>query len=683
MEAFTKRYVQHPLIRENAVEYRDYQVNLANVSFGKNTLAILPTALGKTIIALLLTAEVLRKKGDAKVLVMAPTRPLAHQHKRTFAGLMNLPETAFVALTGTQRPEVREAIWAGDARIYFATPEVVRNDVDEGRLDIGSFSLIVFDEAHRAVKDYPYTSIAKAYVERSAYPMIFAMTASPGSTEERIMDVCRNLFIEQVFVKDESDPDVSPYINRVDINWVRVKLPPSYAEARSVIEEMLGRRLNWLAEKGFLQRAGSVSRKDLLELGDRLRHELDSNPSREDRGKLFQAIKVQSEAMSIYHMKELLETQGAVPLRSFMARIEREEKSSHTAIASDELYPRLVAVLERASEDHPKVGALVNIIREQLRENPLSKVIVFTQYRETVQHLVEVLQGIEGARVGRFVGQASREWDKGMSQDEQLQALRELEQGSINILVSTSIAEEGLDIPSVEHVIFFEPIPSEIRYIQRKGRTGRRGPGKVTILFTESSLDSAYLFSSIRKAKIMKEIVRRINSKLQPILRRLPSFPEGQEQQRNNVPAPGDVEREIRSASEDAYMKLMEVGSDGMAPEELRSYLASLGYSDGVANVALKRLISSRKAVIFSGRAMTVSALRSAGRDIREITIEKVFPGSAVAIIDGRWRARLEPANFNGPPSLIKKGSRFLASVELYRENGVLMVKVKDVERRL
>ena len=50
---------------------------------------------------------------------------------------------------------------------------------------------------------------------------------------------------------------------------------------------------------------------------------------------------------------------------------------------------------------------------------------------------------------------------------------------STSSLVATSIAEEGLDIPEVDLVVFYEPIPSEIRYIQRRGRTGRKTAGNV------------------------------------------------------------------------------------------------------------------------------------------------------------------------------------------------------------
>jgi len=77
--------------------------------------------------------------------------------------------------------------------------------------------------------------------------------------------------------------------------------------------------------------------------------------------------------------------------------------------------------------------------------------------------------------------------------------------GEINVVVATSVGEEGLDVASTDLVIFYEPVPSEIRTIQRRGRTGRNRPGRVVILMAKGTRDEAYYYSSLRKEKTMKE----------------------------------------------------------------------------------------------------------------------------------------------------------------------------------
>jgi len=111
----------------------------------------------------------------------------------------------------------------------------------------------------------------------------------------------------------------------------------------------------------------------------------------------------------------------------------------------------------------------------------------------------------------RFVGQATRrDGDVGLSQSEQVQILKDFREAKFNVLVTTSIGEEGLHVPDVDHVIFYEAVPSEIRLIQRRGRTGRTRPGKMTVLMSEGTIDEAYYWSSKRKEQQMQRILETV-----------------------------------------------------------------------------------------------------------------------------------------------------------------------------
>jgi Fanconi anemia group M protein len=169
--------------------------------------------------------------------------------------------------------------------------------------------------------------------------------------------------------------------------------------------------------------------------------------------------------------------------------------------------------------ENPKVKELVKVLEGQLQAKPDSRLIVFTQYRDTVNALLKALNNNSRLKVERFVGQGEREGDPGMTQEQQREVLEKLRDGEINVLIATSIAEEGLDIPEVDHVVFYEPVPSEIRYIQRRGRTGRRVAGKVTILIAEDTVDEAFYWSSISRARKMKKIISQLNRKLPELLK--------------------------------------------------------------------------------------------------------------------------------------------------------------------
>ena len=702
-----QKHFEHPLIWPGKVEFRLYQKRIAEIASERNTLVILPTALGKTVISAIVAANILYNYRDAKILVMAPTRPLVMQHRETFLRILKLRERDTAVLTGRTPADHRAAFWHGESRIYFSTPQVVRNDLIEGRLNLENFMLLVFDECHRAVKEYAYTDVARTYVMQARYPLILGMTASPGSDLKRVHEVCRNLYIERVEFRTEEDPDVKPYIHPIEIEWRRVNLPREYLVIKAHIRNMLDRRLNWLISNGIIKRKPEyVTRKCLIEAGDELRFMLEAESVEEERGRLFAAIINQSLALTLFHMLELLETQGVHSLRAFMEKVEAEkgEKHSYAVLVNDPDYKSLKMLVWSAAPEHPKAELLKQIVRDQLLRKPSSRMLVFTQYRDTASHLVEQLKGVLGVRVERFVGQASKLNDKGLTQEEQAERLRMLEDGELNVLVATSIAEEGLDIPAVDHVIFYEPIPSEIRYIQRKGRTGRKAPGKVTILATNESLDMIYFYASRKRVEKMRRIVETLNLKLPTILRRHakpqpnPLTPHEiaeldreavrvevePEAVKTEVEAVRDFNRKAARVARIAYIKLLERGAEGLTVEQLSRDPELEWASPNVLRAALGMMVNEELvAEVEAGRYAVASAAKPKVGRVYVVEVEKIYPGSAVVLVDEKWRARLEPGDYEGPVSLIKKNSRFKAVAELYRMNGVLHIRVKDVVQKL
>ncbi len=706
LNLYSRRYIEHPLIRPRTVEYRLYQKRIADIAYTRNTLVILPTALGKTVISAIVAANILYNYRDFKVLVMAPTRPLIIQHRNSFLKILKIRECDVAILTGKIPPSRRGFIWDGEARIFFSTPQVVRNDLIERRLNLEMFGLLVFDECHRAVKEYAYTDIARYYVDQARYPLILGMTASPGSDLKRIMEVCRNLYIERVEFRSEYDPDVKPYIHPVKVEWRRVNLPHEYAWIKTIIRSMLNRRLGWLYEHGIIKRRPEyVTRKNLIEAGEELRYILEESIE-EERGQIFTAIMNQSLALTLFHMLELLETQGVYTLRRFLEKIdhERGEKHSYAILTGDPEYETLKAYVEKTKIEHPKAVLLERIVEDQFSRNPSSRIIVFTQYRDTAKYLAEKLNRIPNVKAERFVGQASRLNDKGLTQEEQTERLRMLEDGELNVLVATSIAEEGLDIPAVDHVIFYEPIPSEIRYIQRRGRTGRRAPGRVTILAANESLDMIYLYASRKRTEKMKRIIHDINSKLQTIIRkrqRPPPDPMTEEELKaideelikvkvepedlkTETETLKEINREITRISRILYLKLLERGREGATINQILSDMEFEATPANTLRASIDILI--KKGLITEvapGRYAVSSAVKQTGRRVYEIMVERIYPGSAVVRIDGRWRARLDPYDYKGPRELIKKNSRFKAAAELYRMNGRLCIRIKEVTQIL
>jgi len=506
--------VEHPLLRPGEIRALPFQLDLARVGLDEDLLVVLPTGLGKTVIAALVAVEVLRRD-PGKVLVLAPTRPLVQQHADSFARwLVPLRAARF---TGTIRRPVREGAWDG-ADMVFATPEIVVNDLEGGRYDLREVALVVFDKAHHAVGKYAYVPIAARYrAERPTEGRVLGLTAAPGGRNERIEEVVAALGVRRIEARTRDDDGVREHVQPVEVEPRWVDLPPATAEIRDLLATAAHATARKLQKMGYLRQKPitSLSVKDLIAL----RAEIFARPGPMVRrfGPLFHQLVL----LHLHHAQERLETQGLEPFLQYVARVGAKDKLSRGDAAFLKL-PEVVRAREEASgvlattkePSHPKLDALVDLVRETLaapREHP-PRVLVFAQYRDTIQSIQAVLE-LQDWKVGRFVGQATRDRaDPGMSQKEQARVLADFRAGRFPVLVASSVAEEGLDVPDVDLVVFFESVPSEIRAIQRRGRTGRTSLGKVVVLLTRATRDVAYQVAEARREKAMHRIVRRLSA---------------------------------------------------------------------------------------------------------------------------------------------------------------------------
>jgi len=488
---------------------REYQKKIAEVAASTNTLVVLPTGLGKTVIAIMVAARLLEEHPGSKAMVLAPTRPLVLQHLRAFGAELKLPEGSFAALTGTVDPGERELLWL-KSRVIFATPQTVYNDVRHGRVSLQDVVLAVFDEAHRCVKDYTYTKLATVYRETALRPRIVGLTASPGASKEKINEIKRNLYIEAVEARSEESEDVKGYVEKTKVETIKVRVPDEYYETTLRLRELYNDKVRKLINGGFLK-SNRVSKKALLEARIAITARLKSaQASGGQKGYIFGAIINQAQAVAILHALEMIETQGAPPLLRYLQKM-REKPDKGKAISSlvrDTRWTHMEAEASKlVSVPHPKISVMLTTVKEQLLRKGDSRIIVFTQYRDTIEDIVKALEK-EGLSARRFVGQSDREGSRGMDQQLQTKTLDLFRRGEFRVLVSSSIGEEGLHVPDVDLVVFYEAVPSEIRYIQRRGRTGRTTEGRVVILLAEGTVDEAYYYSTLLKESRMKELVK-------------------------------------------------------------------------------------------------------------------------------------------------------------------------------
>ncbi|MEM4461085.1 MAG: helicase-related protein, partial [Nanopusillaceae archaeon] len=345
----------------------------------------------------------------------------------------------------------------------------------------------------------------KAYITQAENPLIIGLTASPGGEEERIREVMRNLFIKFVEIRTEQDRDVKPYIKEVEKEYIKVDLPEEMEYVRKILYEIYDEILESLKQNSIIT-SKDVSKKELLTLQESLIKSYEAGIK--DQKYVLGMIRV-TQAIKVLYLIELLETQDISVFSSYVKELYSSKKHAEKILASNkkfiEIY-KMLPILEEKYKLHPKMKKLIEIVQSLIKENSNVRIIVFANLRDTVERITNLLKE-NGIKAEMLIGQAKKE-GKGLSQKQQIEIVRRFANNEFNVLVCSSIGEEGLDIAAVNYAIFYEAVPSEIRAIQRRGRIGRQTEGKVIFLLTKKSIDEGYFFSSYYKEKKMKKTLK-------------------------------------------------------------------------------------------------------------------------------------------------------------------------------
>jgi len=479
--------VCHELLSPGALEARAYQLDAVDHCLSGSTLLVLPTAMGKTPIEIMVMAERLRTNPGLAIL-LAPTTALVNQHLGDLQQMLALPSgvESIISMTGAITPTKREGMW-DTAAVVVATPEVVRNDIARGVINLAKVSIIVVDEAHHASGNHAMAQVGDYYSEQCEDGLVLAATASPGHRDAEISEVFDRLGLQRIHARPAKDALLAPYAAGLEVNDVLVEVPEELQVLAKPLEEWLNHLVDKLRRQGFYTRQGHITTGGFQESRERINRAI-------ARGEniAYRAAKDNAIGMRLCNLHAYLLCQGVAASREYLSRLassEGAEARSGREFLGDTRVRNLHDSLKEMDECHSKVTMVRRMVRMRLAQDAASRVIIFANFRDTVEEIVKTLGDIAGSRPMRFVGQASRVGSLGMSQKEQLAGLDSFRSGEANVLVATSVGEEGLDVPKADLVIFYEPVGSEIRTIQRRGRTGRHSDGTVHVLVARGTRD--------------------------------------------------------------------------------------------------------------------------------------------------------------------------------------------------
>jgi len=493
---------------------RKYQEEIFKTCINKNCLVVLPTGLGKTLVALMLTIERMKTFPGEKVLFLAPTKPLAEQHLNYFK--KNLTELfgEMQLFTGSVNSTKRKKIWQ-TADIIFSTPQCIANDLKKELYNLKEVCLLIEDEAHRCIKNYDYRYIAQEYKIQAIHPRIIGLTASPGSEKSKIKDICNNLSIEEVELRGRESSDVKEYLQELEFEKVMLDFPPELEEIRQVLLNLFEVYVTELRVRRIL--FGPTSKTGLINL----QKKISATISRNYRNfNYLLGASACAQAIKIQHALELLETQTLEGFHKYLKGLfNQAAKKQSKGVIKLVSKPEFNFIFMRSNEllskkmEHPKIQKLLEILTQEKRKNAKMKILVFTQFRETASNISKRINEIGGIKSKIFIGQTKKDGE-GLNQKQQKKIIEDFSEGKINVLCATCIAEEGLDIPEVNTVIFYEPVPSAIRAIQRAGRTARLMKGKLIMLITKKTRDEAFFYVSKSRERQMKTAIEDIKDDL-------------------------------------------------------------------------------------------------------------------------------------------------------------------------
>ncbi|GAA6064429.1 hypothetical protein JCM10212_005308 [Sporobolomyces blumeae] len=473
---------------------RVYQYNIVQSALYKNTLVSLPTGLGKTFIAACVMLNFYRWYPRGKVLFLAPTRPLVTQQIKACHYIAGIPQADSIELTGGTMAKLRSLGWA-TKRVIYSTPQTVERDLAKGRLDPRDVTLVVVDEAHRASGDYSYCGVIRYLMCRNPHFRVLALTATPGARGEAVQEVIDNLHIGHIEVRADDSLDIRQYIHKKSFDLTVLPLGPVLGRLRDKWAELMQPYIGPLLTARLIYSGDAVMLSPFAV--QQAYGKIKSLPGGgKGNGRYFPLVKTLAQ---MCRAMEYLVIQSVTSFHSSLKDIEANgSKKLVESAGFKQVLNEVTSLRGRPGYvGHPKMEKLRSMCIEHFKassheideytgEKRETRVMIFCNFRAVVEEIVDCLNTQRPLiKATPFVGQASSKGTKGKSQKEQLETIRKFKKGVYNVLVATSIGEEGLDIGEIDLIVCYEANKSPIRMLQRVGRTGRARDGHIIVLMSE------------------------------------------------------------------------------------------------------------------------------------------------------------------------------------------------------
>ncbi|RPA96135.1 P-loop containing nucleoside triphosphate hydrolase protein [Choiromyces venosus 120613-1] len=485
------------------IPHRDYQYSIVSRALFSNVLVALPTGLGKTLIAATVMLNFFRWAPEGQIAFLAPTKPLVTQQIDACFNIVGIPRSATAKMTGSVSVPQRRDYWE-EKRVFFLTPQTMQNDIAKGICDAKRIVCLVIDEAHRATGNYAYVQVIKLLRRVNNSFRILALTATPGSTIDKVQAVIDSCGIAGTEIRNLESLDIRPYVHKRIQHLQVFQLTNEMVELRDLYCKCLEPLLKKLvdARAYWTMDVKAISLYGIQQAG---REWMASNAGR-DANPVFKGMMLNTFAtLSSFALPlHFLTEHGVRVFFNKLSEVQAEVFSdpgggskTKKGVINDENFRKVMRkcqelIANKEYSGHPKLDYMASVVlkhffdAEDAETKRETRIMIFTSYRSSAEEIVRVLnkhQPIVKPHI--FVGQADAKGVEGMKQKDQIEVIEKFQEGTYNVIVATSIGEEGLDIGEVDMIICYDQQGSSIRLLQRMGRTGRKRDGHVHILLTQ------------------------------------------------------------------------------------------------------------------------------------------------------------------------------------------------------
>ncbi|XP_010633797.1 probable ATP-dependent RNA helicase DHX58 isoform X2 [Fukomys damarensis] len=487
------------------MELRPYQWEVIMPALeGRNIIIWLPTGAGKTRAAAYVAKRHLETVDRAKVVVLVNRVHLVTQHAEEF-GLMLGGRWAVATLSGDMGVRAGFGHVARSHDLLICTAELLQTALssteEEEHTELTAFSLIVVDECHHTHKDTVYNAILSRYLELKMHrqqplPQVLGLTASPGTgghaklegAIEHILQLCANLDTWCI---------MSPETYRSQLLEHRPQPCKKYhlCQRRSqdpfgdLIKKLMAQIHDRLEMPDLSQDFGTqMYEQHVVELCQTA-----TEAGLQPRRVLALHLRRYNDALLIHDAVRAVDALAS--LRDFYDW-ERTTKTQvlHTErwlLALFDDHKDELARLATHGPENPKLDMLEQILQAQLGGPGSPRGIVFTRTRQSAHSLLLWLQQRPGLqamdiRAQTLTGAGSSSQSVHMTQRDQQEVIRKFQVGALNLLVATSVAEEGLDIAKCNVVVRYGLLTNEISMVQARGRA-RANQSVYSFVATEGS----------------------------------------------------------------------------------------------------------------------------------------------------------------------------------------------------